>query len=212
VTENPFLALLDVAADIANFMTDPTDAQINLMGTNTPRIEVSYLRGNDTAAADLASYLGFAADMAALEPEYAHLHWRGVFEDVSVRVTVLVPTVEWLRRTVDGFDELPEQGPRLSSERRPLERTTPTSHELRLDELLVEAATAEDSRDPARIAATYAAAHAYAVAAGLHACGDGAFPDDCPGLSADLPNELDPYEVRHAAALAALRHGEGPYA
>lgn len=110
MTENPFFALIDTASYIADFMTDPTDAHIDLKGTNTPTVDVHYLNGNDTAAATLASDLGFTGSRhVRVLPEYAHLNWHGKFLDVSVRVTVLVPTVVWLRRTVDGFDQLPEQ-------------------------------------------------------------------------------------------------------
>jgi hypothetical protein len=167
---NPFRSeLLYVAGRVADALTDPTSFHIDMVGSNTPHIRI-YAHQNETAARALATTFNWAEKPVSVNCSDAHLTWDGTVARVPVTMTTLVDIEDWLRRTVDDFDQLPEQGPFYSAP--PLARQfarTFTSHELRLDQLLAEAAAAEDvrPRDEELITARYAAARRYAKAAGL---------------------------------------------
>jgi len=114
---NPFYAagdmrtgLLDVAAHIAAWLTDPTSFHIEMTATNTPCVQI-FVHENETAAFELARRMRFNQEPVAVTSDNAHLVWTGVVYGVPVRMAALIDTEQWLRRTVDDFEELPEQGP-----------------------------------------------------------------------------------------------------
>lgn len=220
-TVNPFRTLLAVAAGIADALTAPTSFHIDMIATNTPNIRI-YVHQNDAAATALAARLGFSQQDTSVTRDSAHLNWAVTLAGIPVKMTTLVDLEDWLRRTVDDFDQLPEQGPFYSPP--PLARQfarTFTCHELRLDQLLTEAAAAEDvqPRDEKLITARYAAARRYAKAAGLTfggcicgrdaehaptpACVWKARPTDNhtgPQAIADMPAEHTHYRATYPAA------------
>jgi hypothetical protein len=179
----PFAAQLAAATHLAQRLPNPLPVPVQITvhdGSDYPqsndvRVHIHY---DDMGAADhIALRLGLVPTTTSVTKTNAHRGWAGdVPTDlgrVHIRAVQVVDLIPYLQATVDGFDELPEQGPNYSAPRPALALFTPTAHETRLDELLTEAAAAEDirPRDEELIASRYAAARRYAHAAGIKCSG-----------------------------------------